>query len=270
MAKQQAAAGKQVAKKKGGGQMAAWEEELRALATEESERTPAGSGNWMKVSRQGFQHQGASLGRSITAIVVDHVFVNSYYDTPFDEDNPVPPACFAVSAKDKHMAPVESSPSRQSEGCDGCWANAWKSDDRQKGKACSNKKGLALLIDGDAGSELAFLMVGVTSTPNFNRYVKKLNDSTGLPVGAVLTKIFYDENAEVQKLLFTMEERLDRETWNKVKERMQEARGVLCTPPDFSGYAKPKGGKQAKPAARGGRDRGPAPKQAQAGRGRLS
>lgn len=267
-------AGKAVQKKAGGREVAAWEEELKRKAAEESDRTPVGAGNQISVRKNGeFRHQGADVGNEIQVIVVDHVFMNQYFDSPFDEDNPSPPACYAVSAKDKNMAPVDGSPVKQSPGCDGCWANEWKSDDRGRGKACGNKKRLAVVFADDVEGELSFLTVAVTSAPNFNKYVKKLNDASGLPVSAVVTKVGFDDSEDYQKLTFVTEDRLDRETYNAIQARVPEARAALMAPPDFSGYSPPKGrgSKAARPAAKGGAQR-EEPRRAvkAAGRSRLS
>ena len=88
-----------------------WKKQLLADAAEESERTPAGVGNKIILKRNGqFSFQGADLGGSITCVIVDHVVVKKYFDTDYDEDNPSPPACFALKANEKNIAPHPDSP----------------------------------------------------------------------------------------------------------------------------------------------------------------
>lgn len=249
---------KAVAKKKSGGALVNWKNELKGLAKEESDRTPTGAGNNLSIKGSKFRHQGADLGDEIQVIIVDRSFTNRYFDKPFDEDNPSPPACVAMSATGRNMAPFDDSPAKQSEICEDCWANQWKSAERGKGKACANRQDLALLIvdNGvDEEGEFVFLGVPVTSTPNLNKYIKKLTDGQEVPPWAVVTKIEFDTDSDYEKLNFSFVDNVDEQFLGRIRDRIKEARAQLLEKPDFSGYEAPKGGKKAKGADRGGKER---------------
>lgn len=263
--------GKAVAKRKSGGALANWKDELKNLAKEESDRTPTGAGNGISIKGGKFKHQGADLGTEISVIIVDRTFMNRWYDRPFDEDNPGPPACVAQSATGKNMAPYDDSPAKQSEICESCWANQWKSAERGKGKACANRQDLAILLVDDDGlddeGDIVFLGVPVTSTPDLNKYVKKLTDGQEVPPWAVITKIEFDEDSDYEKLKFSFIDMVDEKYLARIRDRIKEARTALLEKPDFSGYEAPKGGKKAKAADRGGKERS---RSKDAGKSRLS
>lgn len=222
-----------------------WRDQLRDDAEEEAERTPTGSGNRITLKRSGqFSYQGADLGDSIDIVIVDHVVSKLYFDTDYDEDNPSPPACFALKPNAKNIAPHEGAPDPQAEACEDCWANDWASG-RGRGKACSDKNRLACLHVDDLEGELILLEVPVTSGAGFNKYIKGLTKAAELPCYAVITRLEMDEHADYQKLLFTYIEDVSQDTLGGPFNKRKEAREMLLEPYDVSGY-EAESGKQAK------------------------
>lgn len=243
------APGKAVAKKKAAGLPANWKKELAEAARQEGDRTPAGSGNKISLRKNGqFRHQGADIGEEITVVVLDHVFTNTYYDRDFDEDNPSPPACYAVSVSGKDMAPVEASPGRQHPICEGCWANEWKSDKRGRARACKNRHVLAVVmadaLDEDK-PEVSFVVVPVTSGAAWRKYVKSLTGSE-MPSWAVITRMTMDPDAENQTLVFSLEGEVDEKLLTGCRSGHTTSRKTLLEIPDLSGYKAPPGAKGAK------------------------
>jgi hypothetical protein len=231
-----------------------WKEQMREDAAEESERTPTGSGNKIVLKKNGqFSFQGADLGDSIDVVIVDHVALKTYYTTDYDEDNPTPPACFALKPSAKNIAPHPDSPEIQSETCAECWANEWASG-RRRGKACSDKNRCALLHVDDMSGDMIMLEVPVTSGAAFNLYVKGLNEAADLPSYAVITRISMDEHADYQKLLFDMVEELPDKMLADPMSKRKQAREMLMEPYDVTGYeegskkSKKKKGKKKKVA----------------------
>lgn len=213
-----------------------WRDQLRDDAEEEAERTPAGSGNRITLKRSGqFSYQGADLGESIDLVIVDHVVAKLYYDTDYDEDNPSPPACFALKPKATNIAPHEDAPDAQAETCEDCWANEWASG-RGRGKACSDKNRLACLHVDDLEGELIMLEVPVTSGASFNKYIKGLTKAAELPCYAVITRIEMDEHADYQKLIFTYIEDIPEKLLGGPFNKRKEAREMLMEPYDVTGY----------------------------------
>lgn len=222
-----------------------WKEQVREDAAEESERTPTGSGNKIVLKKNGqFSFQGADLGDSIDVVIVDHVALKTWYDTEYDEDNPGPPACFAIKPSAKNIAPHPDSPIMQAETCEECWANEWASG-RRRGKACADKNRCALLHVDDLSGDMILLEVPVTSGAAFNLYVKGLNEAADLPSYAVITRITMDEHADYQKLLFDMLEELPDKMLADPMSKRKQAREMIMEPFDVTGF-KEAGGKKSK------------------------
>lgn len=226
-------AGKSVATSKVG-LPANWKEQLRQDAQEEAERTPAGSGNRISLKRSGqFSYQGADIGDSIDCIIVDHVALKAYYDEDYDEDNPVPPACFALKPSAKNIAPHPDAPDQQAETCAECPMNEWASG-RGRGKACSDKNRCAIL-HVDALGDLVMLEVPVTSGAAFNKYVSGLTKAAGVPSYAAVTRMTMDDHADYQKLIFEFVEEADEEQLAAAMNLRKSAREMCMEPFDTTG-----------------------------------
>jgi len=211
-----------------------WKEQLRTDAQEEAERTPAGSGNRISLRKNGqFSFQGADIGDSIDVIIVDHVAMKAYYDEAYDEDNPVPPACFALKPSAKNIAPHADSPDKQAETCAECPQNEWGSG-RRRGKACSDKNRMAVL-HVDALGDLVMLEVPVTSGAAFNKYVGGITKAADLPSYAVVTRLTMDDHADYQKLIFEFVEAADEEQLAASMNQRKAAREMCMEPFDVTG-----------------------------------
>ena len=222
-----------------------WKKQLRDDAQEEAERTPAGTGNRISLKRSGqFSFQGADIGDSIDVIIVDHVAMKTYYDEDYEEDNPVPPACFALKPSAKNIAPHPDSPDKQAETCAECWANEWTSG-RGRGKACSDKNRLAIL-HVDALDDLVMLEVPVTSGAAFNKYVTGLTKAAEVPSYAVITRMTMDDHADYQKLIFELVEEVNEEQLAASMSKRKAARDMCMEPFDTTGREEAKGRKGAK------------------------
>jgi hypothetical protein len=241
---------KAVAKKKSTA-VVSWKQELAKLAEQESDRatTIGGGGDTIRLTKGGFKFQGEDLGEAIKVIVVDFCRRKNYFDRPFDEDNPSPPACFAVSADGKNMEPHEDSPDPQDDICQGCWANEFKSDNRGKGKACRDSYQLAIIAENQLGEkepDVAYINVPPTSIQAWDSYMVKRNKVMKLPALAFVTEISYDEDSEYQKLLFDEAGRVDDDYFGalfKIKNTVHE---IIMQPVDVTNYEPPGAAKKKK------------------------
>jgi hypothetical protein len=233
-----------------------WREQMRQDAAEEDDRVPVGAGSKITLNKRGqFVFQGADIGEEIKVIIVDHSFAKKYFDSPYDENNPSPPACFALKLKPDNIAPHDTSPDKQAKICDECWANKFKSDKRGKGKACQDKHRMAVLLIDDLADDsvLIEIEVPVTSGGAFRKYIKTLTKGTDNPSYAVVTTITADDDADWQKFIFTYDDDVPENLMGVVMARRKEARELVMTPYDVSGYVKPgrggaKGGSKKKVA----------------------
>jgi hypothetical protein len=185
-------------------------------------------------------------GNQICVIVLDSVKENAYYDTPWDVDQPsLPPTCFALGRSAEEMRPPEEIYESeyfevQSEDCASCPMNEWGSG-RGKGKACGNRRRLALLAAGvfvpRKGSrdfdlelfedpkdfsegDLAFMKLPVTSAKNWSKYVNSLASSLRRPPFGVITRISVQPDTDTQfKVHFELVEEVSEDLFDIIMDR---------------------------------------------------
>ena len=135
---------------------------------------------------------GVNLGSEIEVVVVDFCSANDYYTSVFDPNNPVPPVCFARGREIADMYPEESSPEPQSENCEVCPHNQFRS--RGNGKACKNTRLLAVVLTNEIDAEepeetpLYLLSVPPTALKSFDAAaLQTARILGGPPIKAVFT-----------------------------------------------------------------------------------
>lgn len=222
-----------------------------------------------------FSTQGGTLslgeddmpGNMIAVVVLDAIMENTYYETRFDEDDPTPPTCFAMGRDPKTMGPPldhmeETDPDVKffdppSEKCAGCPMNEWGSSDRGRGKACQNRRRLAVIPAGEfikrrgsrdldlelfddkghfADADMAYLKVPVTSAKAWSKYVHQLSKSVRRPPYGVVTIISLVPDKKSQFCMeFEMEEEIPDHLVPTIIERHKDAMDNIIryyTPPD--------------------------------------
>ena len=161
--------------------------------------------------------QGAEIpGNKMDVIILDGILANLFYEDGFDSDKPTPPVCFAYGRgeDDEEMKPHEDSSKPQAKTCTECPHNEWGSADRGRGKACGNKRRLALItrkdLENPAKADIAYLHVPVTSVKAWAGYVRSLNDTLGKPPLAVVTRIALEKDPKLQfKMTFELVEEIE-------------------------------------------------------------
>lgn len=190
--------------------VANWDEELakQAAAAAETEASTATSQMFGLKAGVLTWNDAPLQNNEMAAIIVDSVLENVHYPAGYDEDNPSPPDCFAFGRDDKTMAPhadVVANGTAQSDACRGCELNKFGSADRGKGKACSNRRRLALIPGGVFAkdgrftpesdpeviqtAQLGFMRLPVMSVKGFAAHVKGLAGTLKRPPHGVFTKI---------------------------------------------------------------------------------
>lgn len=217
------------ARKKTGTEVANYDEELAALAGQSATLTDSGGGGKFFSTRAGvLQFDDTPLpGNQVCAIVAAWCLENVFYEGAFDADNRTPPTCFAFcknpDEKDE-MGPHEKvyeddAFEAQSEACSDCPKNEWGSAETGRGKACSNRRRLAILPAGtytsagrNGGYELeliedeehfrtadaGFLKIPVMSGKGFDNYVKDVAEQFKRPLFAVYTRIYLTPDPKSQ------------------------------------------------------------------------
>lgn len=210
--------------------VANWDEELAALAGKSAALTSdAGGGRFFSTRAGVLSFDDTPLpGNQMCVIVGSWCLENVYYKDAFDADNRTPPTCFAFYKGDPDEKDTMSPPeivdseevfARQSDLCKDCWANQWNSADKGRGKACGNRRRLALIPAGtykslgrNGGFELeviedvdhfksadeAYLKVPVMSGKGFDNYVKQVAEALKRPLFAVYTRVYLEPDPKSQ------------------------------------------------------------------------
>lgn len=179
----------------------------------------------------------------LDVIVLDFIAFNRYYPGVYDEDNIVPPDCFALGLEPTSLVPSDNSPDKQCESCAGCWANQFKSAANGKGKACGNTRLLAVLLPPTGGlgvndklEDLPMYTISVSPTAltSFDEHVGKVARSFVKPVRAVVTRMSFAQDSKWPSIRFSVVAPAGKELELYAQSRLQEARDRLATEPDVS------------------------------------
>lgn len=172
---------------------------------------------------------------SIEVVIVDFVYRNEYYIGQFNRKEISPPACFAISPTAATMEPSENSPVKQHDDCITCQQNQWGSNPTGEGKACKNTVYMAVLpANADAETPIWTLKTSATAVKPFNAYVSKIARDAGLPIHAVVTKLFFDPSSTFASV--RCEVIGANQGFALAKDRQNEARARLCQEPDVSNF----------------------------------
>lgn len=181
---------------------------------------------------------GTKAAGPLDLVVVDFVYRNEYYANAYDRDNPEPPVCFAVNDTYGALTPTDNSPLKQADKCSECKYNEFGSALNAKGKpmagkACKNTVYMAVLPpDATSDSPLLVLKTSPTAITPFNQHVAKVGRTVNLPLWAITTKVFFDDNVTYASLRFDISgpNPIAEETY----KRRAEARQRLLQEPDFT------------------------------------
>lgn len=201
-------------------------------------------------------------GNQVCVIVLDMIKENTLYAEKFDPDNPASPICYAFGRGMEEMAPHHTMQSDltyfqpQADSCDVCPHNEWGSADKGRGKACQNRRRLALIPAGyympKRGSkdldlelfsdpkhfqtaDIAYIKLSVTSVENWARYVSQLASSVRRPPHGVITRLYLEPHPKYQHVVrFEMIEEVPNELAQIVMQRHEEATKVV-----IQGYSPP-------------------------------
>lgn len=219
-----------------------WQKKMEERANAQSARIEAAGGNYISIKNNEFTYQGADLGDDLHVIVLGFVYYNEYFDIPYDSDNPSSPACYSIADIVADLEPAEDSPNKQCDTCKDCELNVFGSADNGKGKACGNKRRIAVIaesdLDNDIGDiEIAIIKVPVTSGKAFDKYAKGINKTMRLPIDGVITSITFDEDEEWETLVFKSLAAVENEEHlEKIEAKLEEAQEMLNAGHDPSGY----------------------------------
>lgn len=197
---------------------------------------PAGDGIIVTQSKQ-FKMPDETKVSEFKGVIVDFVSMNAYYESTYNADNVVPPNCFAIgTVQNDALVPSSNSPEPQDEGegaCKGCWANAFKSAENGKGKACKQSIKLAVLTDD---GELHTLKISSTGLRDFGAYTRDVGQSLGVPPYAVMTTFSFDDKVDFPSVRCSDPLPLNEDQLAIVFSKRDDALAMLMVEPDVSEF----------------------------------
>ena len=200
-------------------------------------------------------------GNQLCVVILDAIFENAYYAEKWTPDGPVmPPTCFAMAHEQEDLEPMIEAMKAdmdhfepQHDTCHGCPMNEWGSADTGKGKACGNRRRLALIQAGEyvpvrgvkggfeleafaeedhyKAADLTFLKLPVTSGKEFSRFVKATLRDFGRPPYGVVTRIYIEHGGPNQfTVKFEALDALPDEWFQTIQSRHEEAVEAIMKP----------------------------------------
>ncbi len=242
-----------------GNDLVAFKERFEADAAQYAEQEPLGSGTFIS-TRGGVLTFGEEQlpGNQLCAVVLDAVWENTYYREKWTEENPQAPSCYAFGRKEAEMAPHQSMQSDpeyfypEHSQCTGCPHSVWGSADTGKGKACQNRRRLALLPAGiykpKRGSrdfdldlftepghfqsaDIAMIKLPTTSVKEWAKYVQQVAASSNRPPYGVITHLFLEPHPKHQfHVKFEMIDTIPDDLAAIIIARHEEAAANIVTP----------------------------------------
>lgn len=211
-------------------------------------------GDFISAKNGKFMMGKAVLGSEIDCVIVGWVFENSYHNYPYSQGEAYPPTCFAIGYDEDNLTAHETSPDRQGgkdHMCEGCKLNEWGSDSG-RGKACRNRRRLALVVEYETGkAEVKMMSIPPTSLANWKKFIGDL-DNLELHTMQAKVNIHFDldSTATSAPLVFEFVKEITKgKTLQVLAGVMDEATKLLDKPNDVSNYIgnikpKPKGKKK--------------------------
>jgi len=171
------------------------------------DRLDVGGGRMIRTKGKRFTFpDGTKINEPLEVVIIDFMAWNLYFDEPYDEDNPIPPACYAFNEKAKELTPSVNCKEAQIEAdelCKTCHWNKFGSAPNGKGKACQNRR-LFALLPANAGEddEMMLMSASPTSVTGFDEYVAQLSSDGELPI-SVITELDFNDDLDYPQLVFS-------------------------------------------------------------------
>ena len=254
---------------KGSNALIPWEQEMERDAQKAAEMEKnTGGGNFFSLKAGVLAFNGAAMpGNQIGAIILDTVMENVFYEGAYDPDQTSPPTCFAFGRSDETIAPHETVVARdqaQHETCAGCPMNAWGSADKGKGKACSNRRRLALIAAGEwakdgtftayddpkhfSKTDIGMMKLPTMSLAGYATFVKQVAGALKRPPYGIFTRISVAPDPKSQfRVHFEAIANVPNDIMPIIMQRRQEAMLSIEQPYNLDGAEAPEA-KKAEPA----------------------
>jgi hypothetical protein len=235
-----------------------WEQRAAEKAAQAAESASSTGGSTKTIGTRGgvFSIDGSEVeGDTLNLIVLDFVLDITYYGDSFDADEIVPPVASALGRIDRELVWADNSdPEFAGKLLKDSEVYQWGSADKGKGKAAKSRRRLIVVPEGyledpaHPDNQPRKLMVPVTSSKDWDKYVKSLEAHRRPPCG-VVTAITISSHPKFQfQLGFKLEGLVDDESMNDMLDLSDSIQEDLFRP-----YADYNAEPAEKPARGGGK-----------------
>jgi len=149
-----------------------------------------------------------SKDNEMNVVIVDAAPISrTYYEGAYDPNNPAPPACWSNDTNTKRPAEAVPAESRQASSCNNCPKDI-KGSGQGNSRACRFGQRIAVALEGDLTKvyQLQLPATSIFGDAKGDKYpmgaYARLLSANGAPASAVVTTMYFDEEAEVPKLYF--------------------------------------------------------------------
>lgn len=255
-----------------------WDEQMARLGAEYAD-TEQQSGTFLSTKGGILTFQDEPLpGNQMAVVILDVVRERTFYTEKYDpmQEHNLPPVCYAFGRTDDEMAPhpsMQAGPDYfipQNDVCATCPNNEWGSSDTGRGKACSERRRIAMLPAGyyqpKRGSrdfdlhlftdtehyesaDIAYLKLNVMSVKDWARYVTHLSSAHSRPPFGVVSRVYLEPDPKSQfRVKFEVLELLPPELFETIYARHEEAKEsiVFGYPPPSAEAVAGRGGRSAR------------------------
>ncbi len=204
-----------------------WDEKMATMA-EQYASGESVKGDFLSIKGGVLSFQDEPMpGNQMAVIILDVIRERTFYAEKYDasSEHNLPPVCYALARSEEDLAPHTSMQKDltyfqpQNDVCATCPNNEWGSSDTGKGKACAERRRLAVLPAGyyapKKGSrdfdlhlfdeakhyedaDIAFLKLNVMSVKDWARYVTDLASSLRRPPVGVVTRVYVEPDPKSQ------------------------------------------------------------------------
>jgi len=169
-----------------------------------------------------------SKDNEMNVVIVDAAPISrTYYEGVYDPSNPAPPACWSNDTNTKRPAEAVPAETRQASSCNNCPKDI-KGSGQGNSRACRFGQRLAIAIEGDLDKvyQLQLPATSIFGDAKGDKYpmgaYARLLSANNAPASAVVTTMYFDEEAEVPKLYFKPARPLNEEELQQIL-KLQES-----------------------------------------------
>jgi len=208
-------------------QLATLQKQIAAEIEKQKQNIPASGGRINTKGKEFTLPDGEKVkNNTLTAVILDYRFNNTYYKAMWDGQSSNRPDCSATGSNQEELKPAGDIETPIAPSCEECPMNEWGSAANGRGgKACQNKVRLALVTpDAESNAPIYTLDLTPTALKSFGAYMDACNKNSKLPINLV-TEITFDPSASFPtcRLKAVGENELMESHWH-LRERAQ---GVL-------------------------------------------